>query len=268
MTTILIDFYMATVDLGLGPRMIQLAIYAGLLKPGIQCTKSLYQDHLPSITFQATVSEAFVLQKLFIIILIASKGVKRGCIFNFCPVWALTSYFGRFSPMKMDCMGIQGHVDLNPRVRRSWTVCKDLWKWLVNRSFVNRFRILSVSEQIVDNTGCGQHHSEDWREPLWKCIRYTVWCRCSAVWYKTWLVSVVKTHQRGKETYSYCNENSAMCYNIRRRREETTVDLYSTASELFSSKVFHTNPTHSKYYTIFSHSTLAHNLDMLIYRLL
>ena len=86
MTTILIDFYMATVDLGPGPRMIQLAIYAGLLKPGIQSTKSLYQDHLPSITSQATVSEAFVLQKLFIVILIASKGVKRGCIFNFCPV--------------------------------------------------------------------------------------------------------------------------------------------------------------------------------------
>ena len=77
---------MATVDLGPGPRMIQLAIYAGLLKLGIQSTTCLYQDHLPSVTSLATVSKAFVLQKLFIVILIASKGVKRGCIFDFCPV--------------------------------------------------------------------------------------------------------------------------------------------------------------------------------------
>ena len=37
-TTILIDFYMAMVDLGLGPGMIQLTIYGGLLKPGIRST--------------------------------------------------------------------------------------------------------------------------------------------------------------------------------------------------------------------------------------
>ena len=83
---ILIDFYMAMVDLGLGPRMIQLTIYGGLLKLGIQSTKCLYQDHLPSVISLGTVSGAFVPQWLLIVILIASKGITCRCISNFCAV--------------------------------------------------------------------------------------------------------------------------------------------------------------------------------------
>ena len=44
-------------------------------------------------------------------------------------------------------------VDLDPTVRRSQTVCQDCLPRFVDRSFVDRFPILSVSEQIVNNTG-------------------------------------------------------------------------------------------------------------------
>ena len=85
-TMILIDFYLAMVDLRPSPDMIQVIIYGGLLKLGIQSTKGLYLDHLPQL---ATVSEAYVLQRLFIVIFIAFEGIKCGSIFNFCPFQAI-----------------------------------------------------------------------------------------------------------------------------------------------------------------------------------
>ena len=51
--------------------------------------------------------------------------------------------------MKMDRVGIQGYVDLG-------LFAKTFEKDSVDRSFADRFRILSVSEQIVDNTVCGR----------------------------------------------------------------------------------------------------------------
>ena len=86
MPPILIDFYMAMVDLGLGPRMIQLTINRGLLKPGFQNGMWLYQHHLPSITSQDRQFRDFCPAKALHRHPYSFEGREVLFFFNLCPI--------------------------------------------------------------------------------------------------------------------------------------------------------------------------------------